>query len=416
MITKAERKILMIAFHYPPYQGGSGIHRTLKFSRYLPGHDWQPIVLTAHPRAYPKVGSNQIAEIPEGIQVERAFALDAAQHLSIRGSYLKYFALPDRWASWWLGAVPLGLYLVHKYRPNVIWSTYPIATAHLIGLTLHRLTGIPWVADFRDSMTEDDYPRDPAAWKVYRWIERLTVKDCAQGVFTAPGALRMYADRYPEIPESRWATIANGYDEEDFTTVEKGLVNRSSNSCITLVHSGLLYPSERDPGAFFAALAELRQAGEIFSSRLKIILRGNGNEEYYRQQLREKGIEDIVFLEPAIPYRDALIEMLNADGLLIFQASNCNHQIPAKAYEYLRARRPIFAMTDPVGDTCGLLKAAGIDTVVPLDSKEQIARGLLNFLYKVRQGIAPVASDKEVRSYSRQFRSQELAYLLDSLS
>jgi glycosyltransferase involved in cell wall biosynthesis len=411
------KRILMIAFHYPPFSGGSGIHRTLKFSRYLPIHGWQPIILTANPRAYPRIGNDQLGEIPTDVPVKRVFAWDTARHLSFRGSYLRWMALPDRWISWWLGAVPAGLRLFCQYRPNVIWSTYPIATAHLISLTLHRLVAIPWIADFRDSMTEEEYPSDPVTRRVYRWIERLTVQNCTQAVFTTPGTLRMYAERYPEIPRSRWAMIPNGYDEENFIGAEQMYMDRRPPQYpIVLVHSGLIYPSERDPRAFFAALAHLREAGEISSSKLKIILRGSGSETYYRKHVHEIGIEDIVFLEPAVPYREALVEMLNADGLLIFQAANCNHQIPAKLYEYLRARRPIFALTDPAGDTAGVLKAAGIDTIAPLDSKEQIAHGLLHFLKQVHERRAPVASDQEVKSHSREFRAQELARLLDSLT
>ncbi|HWP45680.1 MAG TPA: glycosyltransferase [Candidatus Limnocylindrales bacterium] len=405
----------MIAFHYPPFRGSSGIQRTLKFCRYLPDYNWQPLVLTAHPRAYSQIGKDQLGEIPENAVVKRVFALDAARHLAIRGSYPRWLALPDRWVSWWLGAVPVGLGLIYKYRPRVIWSTFPIATAHLIGWTLHRLTGIPWIADFRDSMTEDNYPPDFATWRAYRWIERYTVKHCARAVFTTPGTLRLYVERYPEIPQDRWAIIANGYDEENFIAAEKLVVNQpSSNHRITLVHSGLLYPWERDPGAFFAALAELRQAGKISSSNLRIILRASGYEDYYRQNLRKMGIEDLVFLEPPLSYQDALVEMLRADGLLIFQASNCNHQIPAKIYEYLRARRPIFAMTDPAGDTAQVLKSVGINTIVPLDSKEQIMQGLLDFLTQVRQHHAPIISIKEIQSHSRESRTRELVKLLDS--
>ena len=181
-----------------------------------------------------------------------------------------------------------------------------------------------------------------------------------------------------------------------------------------LVHSGLLYPDARDPIAFFTALAELRRAGRISPIDLKIILRASGNEDCYRQQIHENGIDDIVFLEASLPHRDALVEMLNADGLLIFQASSCNSQIPAKLYEYLRAHRPIFALTDRSGDTACVLRAQGIDTMAPLDSEEQIAQGLLDFLLRVREGRAPIASYEQVRNYSRKSRTQDLARLLDS--
>ncbi len=58
------KKVLMVAFHYPPYEGGSGVHRTLKFSRYLPENAWQPIVLSAQPKAYPQTGKKQLQPIP----------------------------------------------------------------------------------------------------------------------------------------------------------------------------------------------------------------------------------------------------------------------------------------------------------------------------------------------------------------
>jgi len=255
----------MIAFHYPPFEAGSGIHRTLKFSRYLAEFGWHPIVLSANPMAYWHVSDKRLAEIPADVPVSRAFALDTARHLAFRGKYLKWMALPDRWSSWWLSGVPAGLALIRKHKPQVIWSTYPIATAHLIGLTLHRLSGIPWIADFRDSMSEDDYPSDPTVRKVYRWIESQTVKSCDRAVFTTPGAFRMYSLRYPEIQMCRWAVIPNGYDEEDFILAQRLVAPKEviTHGQITLVHSGVLYPSERSPLAFFSALAELRREQEI---------------------------------------------------------------------------------------------------------------------------------------------------------
>src|SRR5205823_2843386 len=91
-------RVLMIAYHYPPVVGSSGIHRTLKFSRYLPDHGWQPTVLTVRHNAHVNGAS---AELPAQVAVERAFALDTAVDLSIRGVYPRWLALPDRWISWW---------------------------------------------------------------------------------------------------------------------------------------------------------------------------------------------------------------------------------------------------------------------------------------------------------------------------
>ena len=401
----------MIAFHYPPLRGSSGILRTLKFSKYLPEFGWEPIVLTAHERAYSSIGSEQVSKISNQTTY-RAFALDASRHLSIMGRYPIFLSLPDRWVSWWFGAVPLGLRLIKKYRPDIIWSTYPIATAHLIGLSLSRLTGVRWVADLRDPMSDEDYPGDPLTRRIYQWIERKTIKHCVRAVFTTPGAIKSYESRFSQIPASRFCLIENGYDEENFVTAEATFAGgKSKNKQIVLVHSGIIYPSERDPIPFFEALAALSQQGLVSPENLKVILRATANDEFLLQLIDQYGIGEIVMLAPLISYQDALSEMLMADGLLILQASNCNNQIPAKLYEYLRARRPILALTDPVGDTAAALINMGINTIAPLDSKDDIMHELLHFLALVKENNAPIASMEKVLNNSRRSKSKELANL-----
>jgi hypothetical protein len=411
----------MIAYHYPPCVGSSGVHRAHKFSRYLPENGWLPTVLTVNPGAHPRVGN---ADIPQDVRVERAVALDTARHLSVRGIYPRWLALPDRWITWWPAAVAKGLRLIRRQRPDVIWSTFPIATAHLIGLTLHRLTGIPWIADFRDPMTEQDpvtgieYPTDPAIRRVNGWIERPSIRHCARAVFTTPGTAAMYAARFPTIPSTRWSTIANGYDEEDFLAAEATVAPRAPtpDRRLLLVHSGVLYSDARDPRPFFAAVSRLRREGAISAATLKIVLRASGHEGHYAQLLREQGIEDIVHLEPAIPHREALAEMLLADGLLIFQAASCNWQIPAKLYECMRAMRPILALTDVAGDTAQELRSVGVDTIVPLDDEASIRAGLLAFMAQLRENRAPVAGRELVARLSRRSRTRELADVLDAVA
>jgi len=400
----------------------SGVHRTLTFSRHLPEFGWEPLVLTTVRSAYPSVAPEQSKLVPKGLVVARAFALDSARHLSIAGRTLKPLSLPDRWISWWLPGVLKGLRLIRRYKPAVIWSTYPVATAQLIGLTLHRLSGIPWVADFRDPMTEQDpvtgeeFPSDSTVRRVNRWIERATIRYCARAVFTTSGTVKMYRAHYPDVPESRWWVIANGYDEVSFREAEaRPRPARNADGPLVLIHSGVIYPAERDPSAFLGALADLRREAKVTPSDLKVILRASGHEEMYRSYLEDLKIQDLVTLEEMIPYSAALAEMLSADGLLLFQGSTCNWQIPAKLYEYLRARRPILAMTDPCGDTAGVLTKEGIDTIVPLHSREDVARGLLDFMTRIRAGRAPIANDDAIERHSRRWRTKELATLLDSV-
>ena len=411
------KRVLMVAYHFPPMNVSSGIQRTLRFAQYLPEFNWEPTVLTAHPRAYPGTSQASLAEIPPHLRVHRAFALDTAKHLSLRGRYPRLLCIPDRWWSWWLGAVPQGLALIRHLKPDVLWSTYPLATAHVIGYTLHRLTGIRWVADFRDPMAQVGYPADPLEHRAFRWIEYQTLRHCERAVFTTPGAMRLYTERYRDIPQSRFTIIENGYDESAFGQAEQGQdPGRSNGGPLVLVHSGTVYPSERDPRTFFGALSVLCRNGEIKPELLRIVLRATGCDDYLRGLIKDYGIGEIVKLEPALSYRDALSEMLAADGLLVLQAANCNYQVPAKVYEYLRARRPILALTDPAGDTAAVLKDAGIDTIAPLDSHEEISSLIIRFLELLRRQRAPVARDAKIAAASRWARTIELASVLDEIA
>lgn len=269
-----------------------------------------------------------------------------------------------------------------------------------------------------DPITGQNHPADPRLWRARRWIEYRAVQACARAVFVTPGSLQIHARRYFSLPQSHWSVIENGYDEESFVSAEQIHSHHSPNDGrIVLLHSGVLYPTpDRDPSAFFAALRQLRDEGTLSPADVKVVLRATGHNERYRKQIREHGIEDVVFLEPAIGYRQALAEMLTADGLLLFQGYTSNPAIPAKLYEYLRARRPILAMVDAQGDTAQVLLRAGVGRIVPLDSAAQIAAGLAGFLQGIRRGSEPVASDAEIQRHSRESKAADLAALLDSLA
>lgn len=406
-------RVLMIAFQYPPFAGSSGVQRVLKFSRYLPENGWEPIVLTASPHAYVEKGQDQIAEIPRGTRVVRAWSLDAARHLSVGGRYPRWVASPDRWASWALAAIPLAIWMARRHRVSAIWSTFPIATAHLVGDVAARATGLPWIADCRDSMTDPDSPRDPRQRRAYERLERRVVAHAARVVVTTPGTARMYADRYPQMPASRWSCIPNGYDEDDFA----GEPPARQAGRVVLLHSGVIYPQERDPRALFGALSDLRDAGRLSNENFQLRLRATGHDSILQPLAAEFGVENLVEFAPPIGHREAIREMCTADGLLILQAANCNHQIPAKVYEYMRSGRPIVALTDRDGDTGRTLITAGVDSVAPLDDRAAIASTIGDFLTRGRRsGDAGSVATEVAQRFSRRAQTAVLASVLDEVS
>jgi len=403
------KRVLMIAYHYPPVSGGSGMQRTAAFTQHLPQSGWEPVVLSVSLNAYAEWAR---AAEPR-VQAHRSFALDAARQLSIQGRYPALLAQPDRWSSWWLSAVPTGLALIRKFRPQVIWSTYPIATAHLIGMTLHRLTGLPWIADQRDPMIDQDYPPDARRYRIHRWIEQQAAQRAAAIVCTTPMAARDLARRHGA--STAISLIENGYDEAGFIAAELlPAPVQDAKKPFRLLHSGAIYPSERDPRALFGALTRLLATNVINPGNFRLVLRATGHDDYLRGLIQQHpGLQALVELAPALPYQAALAEMLHADGLLLLQAGNCNGQIPAKLYEYLRARRPLLALTHPDGDTAATLRNAGIHTIARLNSAEEIAEKLPEFLTLCREQRVPLAAADVVVRHARAARTRELATLLD---
>ncbi|MDO9235787.1 MAG: glycosyltransferase [Aquabacterium sp.] len=408
------KRILMVAYHFPPLAGSSGIQRTLRFVQHLPSLGWQPLVLSADPRAYEKTSADLLADVPKATVVRRAFALDTARHLQLAGRYLGWMARPDRWISWKLDGVRQGLKLIDEFKPDVIWSTYPIATAHVIASALSRRTGIPWIADFRDPMAQDGYPADPLTWQSYQRIEEDAARHARHCVFTTPGAARMYQQRYPAAA-NRMVVLENGYDEESFSsaTLLPGTSSPDSGPRpLLMLHSGIVYPSERDPTQLFMALGRLKKAGVLGADDLRIRFRASVNDGLLQELADAHGAQDFIELCPAIPYREALAEMMAVDALLVMQASNCNAQIPAKIYEYLRAGKPILGLTDPAGDTAGVLRGAGLTDIVRLDSADDIAQMLPALVRDWRQGKVVLPDALAVQQASRLGRSQALAVLL----
>lgn len=403
----------MIAYHFPPLAGSSGIQRTLRFVQQLPRHGWEPVVLTANPLAYDQTSADLLSEVPTNTPVHRAWALNTSKHLAIAGRYVASMARPDRWVSWRLAAVPLGMHLIRKYRPDIIWSTYPIATAHLIGARLAARSGIPWVADFRDPMAQSGYPADPETWKQFKQIETNAIGHAARSVFTTPGAADEYRRRYPAHAD-KITVIENGYDEPSFNGATRASTALEPGK-YTLLHSGIVYPSERDPRPLFAALGRLKREGFIPAEQWSIRFRASDNDEMLTELARKHDIVDLIKLLPPIRYREALGEMLSADGLLVMQGRGCNAQIPAKAYEYIRAGRPILGLADPAGDTAGLLRNAGVQTLAALEDELAVEGALRQFCERVRSGTASVATEAVARSHSRESRTLELTKLFGQI-
>lgn len=409
----ATRPVLMFAFYFPPFGQSTGRQRTLSFVRHLPALGWRPVVITARESAYPAIDAKTLSEIPAGAEVLRAWGMDIVRIASIHGAYPRWLATPDRYNTWAISAIRTGLTAARAYEPHALWATFPLPSALLAALAVHRATGIPLVADLRDPLVYEAWPTNAWDRAVYAWIERRVVRAAAAVVVTTRGACAMYRERYRELPPERFQVIANGVEDEapgPATLPTKG-------GPITLLHSGLMESPDRDPGAFFAALRLLANRGDLPPEGLRVVLRASGREPAYAELARAQRVESLIDLAPAIARDQALAEQANATGLLVFQGPQCNRQVPAKAYEYLAGRRPIVGLTHKDGDTYALLKNEwGVPYVADMNSPEEIAETLTRFFADVRAGQAYVPPPALIDRYSRRARANDLARLLETVA
>jgi len=414
----AGMNVLMVAFHFPPIQGSSGVFRTLSFARHLKEFGWDVTVLTVKPLAYENWSRDNLRLIPEDLKVVRAPAVDARRHLAIFGRYPGFLAVPDRWQSWIATGVLAGLWHVWRDRPDVIFSTYPIPSAHRIALTLHDLSGIPWVADFRDPMLQDTIPADPRMREVFRSLEQKTFAKASRVVVTTQGTADLYRTRYPKRAGEDVVVIPNGFDEAALSSMgvsAGGSVQKETRELV-LLHGGSLYKGCRNPRALFEALAKLRQSDGNLLNGLRIVLRAAEASEEMLRDAAVFGLGGLVEFAPALSYKDALEEMFQVDGLIVMQGPACNHQVPGKIYEYLYAGKPILGMVDPVGESAEILRGVGVNSICGVDDADLIASVLKDFLTGLRSKAGYVPTRERVMRFSRRATAAQLGKVLDDVA
>ena len=409
-----EKKILMIAFHFPPIAGSSGYLRTLKFASYLPQYGYLPYIVTAHPFMYADKNSKTLTQIPDGIVVKRAYGLDTGRHLSISGKYLSFLAVPDKYTIWILPALLTALKLIYKEKINLIYTTYPIPSTHYIGYLLKKITGITWVADFRDPMWDEYIDTTKLQLKSRIYIEKKTVSASDKIVMTTQGIKDLFLKRYPYLNEKKMQIIPNGYDENDFKHLPKTKVKNRRQ--IRLIHAGLLDQIDRDPIPFFKSIPLLLKDNKYKNSNITIDFYAPANESFYQAMVDQLGVERVVRIKPRLPYNEILEEMFNSDILLLFQGPSCDAQIPAKLYEYLRIGKPIFALTTEVGDTGKLIKALKAGIIVPIDQPDKIALRLSEWINNINNDInLPTVLPEQIETFSRGFQTKTLVKFMENL-
>lgn len=283
-----------------------------------------------------------------------------------------------------------------KRGVDLVYTTAPPFSDHLVGLTLKRLTGVRWVAEFRDPWTDNPEKEvlkqsRPAA-VVNRWLERQCLKSADQVITVAEATRELLVEKVPPEWQDRVKLVLNGIDQVE--SLARPRPQNGGSRPFRIVYTGS-FCAGRDPRSFLKGLAELRTRKALTAGDIQIEFIGSDSYEgvSMREKVRALGLDDVVVFHDWMPQELARERMREADVLLLLFRDQRN-QIPNKLYDYLGARRPILAMVDSAGEAARMLRTVGGHRLV-LDAEPASFGSALEELIEQPRAAASASRDQE---------------------
>jgi glycosyltransferase involved in cell wall biosynthesis len=407
-------RVLIVSLYWPP-AGGAGVQRPLKLAEHLSalGHD----VHVLAPDDPKWLHRDPSLVIPSGVTVHRSRnvgprARRPGQELA-RAQGLDRLLLqlelgfravlvPDASVLWNLTAAPAAIRLVRRHRVDAVITTSPPGSVHLTGAAAKRATGVPWVADVRDSLVQHVHRRREIRGE--HVLARLVARHADAIVCVSKaiaGEMRSLA------PVGPVRVVGNGCDFGDFD----GLPYRPA-ARLRVTHAGSFF-GRRDPRPFLEALARTSD---------DVVARFVGDfRDRDLEHARRLGLEQRLQLVPYLPRADVLALQRDSEVLLLLipEAEGRGRGVlSGKVFEYLAAERPILACVPPDGEAAGLLRETGAGVIVPPDDAEAIAAALDGLVARWRAGElngTPLTSEWRA-ALSRRARAEDYAALLEKVT
>ena len=450
-------RVLFVTHSFPPSME-IGANSCSQVSRHLPLYGWEPIVLTIQDKYIaqeyqPKTPSNDDAKFAKAVVKTRVlphpFGLyrwlkrlvsgsesnepEESQTVEVgstngeltppegkdklRSTLVSLLTIPDMHTGWLIPGVFGGLQAIRENKIQVIFSSAPCFTGHLVGFALAKLTGLPWVAHFRDPWLTAHQPGwflPKAAFNANLRLEQMVIKRADRVVSVTEGHSIKLREAYPQYP-TKFISIPNGFDSEEWKEIDRARTNqKSSNSKFTILYAGHLY-AQRNPLPMFRALQSLIEAGEIDRQELQIDLLGWCDDSVGRgvpAMIAETNLEGCVNVVGPRNRQETLSRMTQAD-LLLLLAENLTIQIPGKTYEYLKAGRPILAFTSE-GSLAQLIRSTGCGWSIDPADHEGIRAALQECYSQWRLGqVSHVCDQDTVARFDRRVTTGQIGKLLD---
>lgn len=432
----SSKKVLIITYYWPP-TGGAGVQRWLKFSKYFRQFNWEPIIYTPSNPDFPindetllkdvlpnleilKTQINEPYDVYRKIMgkkktdtVNQGFLSESKENkvlqkmmIWVRGN----FFIPDARKFWIKPSVSYLSDYLKKHKIDAIISTGPPHSMHLIALGLKQQFNIPWIADFRDPWTQIDFYNQ---LQLTKWADRThkklekSVLKSANKVVTVSGHwaedLKLLCDRNIDV-------ITNGFDADDFTSTE----DTNLMPGFLFHHIGALN-KDRNPHTLWKVLGDLCKENNAFKRDLKLKFTGKTDAAVF-ESLKEHGIFENAEKTDYMAHSEVVKLLLKSPVLLLplNDTPNILGIVPGKLFEYLAAKRPIFAIGNVEGDTAKIIADAHAGTMVGFKDEENTKKRVLELYEQFNKQTLQIDSTS-IEKYSRRSCAESYTTLLNEI-
>lgn len=437
------KKILIITYYWPP-SGGSGVQRWMYFAKYLPDFGFEPFVLTVDPlfasykfidesfqkniasirvfktassepfNIYSKlIGKSKEEAIPQGFTGESNPGILQKLSRFVRGN----FFIPDARRGWVKYAIKEAEKIITREKLDIVITTGPPHSSHLIGLRLKKKFNLKWIADFRDPWTELYYNRlfyrTPIAKSIDRKLEQKVLNEADLILTIGPSMARMLMKKIGKKNENaeKVSYIYNGYDQEVFSNLKKD----NTNDCFTICHLGILSDNQPIDG-FIEGMRRLYDSNDIINQPVKLQLIGKiapGILIKLRSEIPELKLE----IKDYMPHEEAMQQIMNADLLFnsLAEVPNGKYLVSGKLMEYIATGNPILCLGDENGDAAFLLNQFKDAKVFDRLNVDGIYRHILKIynLWKSGEKNAELILNEK---YSRYDTTRQLAEIINNMN
>lgn len=444
------RKILIITYYWPP-SGGAGVQRWLKFVKYLHDFGWEPVVYTPANPESPVNDISLLKDVPENIEVLKTHIWEPydlykkfvgrkkeekintgfltenkkagiTEKISVwlRGNLF----IPDARRFWIKPSVEFLSEYLSKHKIDIIASTGPPHSMHLIAMELKKKFRIPWLADFRDPWTNIDFYSDlmltSQADKKHHRLENEVLFNAdavvSVGTIMSEEFERKYQNSSIKDQEKKnkrrekFFVISNGFDEDDLF---KG--KTEADKKFSLSHIGSLVKT-RNPEIFWKVLSDVVSTNAGFKNDLQIKLVGKVDysvldslEEYNLK----KYLNRVEYLN-----HDEVVKIQQQSQILLLLLNNTPNAkgiLTGKFFEYLAANRPILCIGPENGEAAAILSETNTGVAIDFSNEKGMKEIILQYYSLYKSNNLSVQS-KNIQKYSRKELTKELAAVLEKLA